>query len=77
MFVESAVATSSNRLFRYEVIGLKQNNETDKSSHAIRHSGSVFVTVPYNRLNVELQKISRLGGKVVGLHPVNNAVDHE
>jgi hypothetical protein len=77
MFVESAVATSSNRLFRYEVVGLKQNDETDKASHAIRNSSSVFVTVPYNRLNVELQKISRLGGKVVGLHPVNNAADHE
>lgn len=66
----AATAVSGNRLFIYEVVGLRQNAETDKLNYPIRRSGSVFITVPYNRMNQEMQRITRLGGKIVAIHPV-------
>ncbi len=62
---------SSSRLFRYEVVGLRQNSETDKMNYPIRRSGSVFITVPYNRMNEVMQRILRMGGKIVGIQPLN------
>jgi len=61
----SSVSSSASRVFRYEVVGLKQNDETDKNNFDIRRSGSVFLTVPYDRMNEEMQRISRLGGRIV------------
>jgi phycocyanin-associated rod protein len=61
----SSVSSSASRVFRYEVVGLKQNQETDKNKFNIRRSGSVFITVPYSRMNEEMQRISRLGGRIV------------
>ncbi len=71
MFVESTVGSYINRFFRYEVVGLKQSEETENSTHAIRQSGSVFLTVPYNRMNDEMRKIARLGGRIVSIHPIS------
>jgi sulfite reductase alpha subunit-like flavoprotein len=60
-----------NRYFRYEVVGLRQNDETDRMNHPIRSSSSVFITVPYNRMNEEMQRITRMGGQIVNITPVN------
>lgn len=78
MFGQTAVGSASltpsgSRIFRYEVVGLRQNDETDKSNYPIRKSGSVFVTVPYNRMNEEMQRILRMGGKIVNITPLTNA----
>ena len=75
MFGQSIVSAGGNsssagRVFRYEVVGLRQNEETDKNNYEIRQSGSVFVTVPYNRMNEEMQRIVRLGGKIVNIQPL-------
>lgn len=61
---------SNSRLFRYEVTGLAQSGESDKTNYPIRQSGSVFITVPYNRMNEEMQRILRLGGKIVNIYPM-------
>lgn len=61
----AAISPSGSRMFRYEVVGLRQNDETDKMNFPIRQSGSVFITVPYNRMNEEMQRIARMGGKIV------------
>lgn len=61
---------SGSRLFRYEVTGLAQSEESDKTNYPIRQSGSVFITVPYNRMNEEMQRILRLGGKIVNIYPM-------
>ncbi|MFB2935370.1 phycobilisome linker polypeptide [Aerosakkonemataceae cyanobacterium BLCC-F154] len=66
----AANTPSGSRVFRYEVVGLRQNDQTDKNNYSIRRSGSVFVTVPYSRMNEEMQRITRLGGKIVGIHPM-------
>lgn len=60
-----------NRCFRYEVVGLRQNEETDRMGFPIRSSGSVFITVPYGRMNEEMQRITRMGGKIVNIAPVD------
>lgn len=75
MFGQSAVGSaaitpSGSRMFRYEVVGLRQNDETDKMNFPIRQSGSVFITVPYSRMNEEMQRIVRMGGKIVKIEPL-------
>ncbi len=59
-----------NRYFRYEVVGLRQNEETDRMGFPIRSSASVFITVPYSRMNEEMQRITRMGGQIVSITPV-------
>ncbi len=59
------ISSASSRIFRYEVVGLRQNDENDKNNYEIRNSGSVFVTVPYSRMNEEMQRITRMGGTIV------------
>lgn len=79
MYSPSAAANSGNttefgnRMFVYEVVGLRQNEETDKTDYPIRQSGSVFITVPYSRMNQEMQRITRLGGKIVSIQPLASA----
>lgn len=70
MFGQTAVGSAANtpsgsRMFRYEVVGLRQSVENDKNNYPIRNSGSVYITVPYNRMNEEMQRILRMGGKIV------------
>lgn len=76
MFNPSAVGAAANtesgsRMFRYEVIGLRQNSETDKTNYPIRRSGSTFITVPYSRMNEEMQRITRMGGKIVSIQSID------
>lgn len=60
-------SASNGRYFRYEVTGLRQSDATDGNGYQIRTSGSTFITVPYNRMNEEMQRITRLGGKIVSI----------
>jgi len=62
---------SGNRAFVYEVVGLRQNEATDQTNYPIRRSGSVFITVPYNRMNEEMRRITRLGGQIVSIQPLS------
>lgn len=59
--------SAASRVFRYEVVGLRQNEQNDKNNYEIRNSGSVFITVPYSRMNEEMQRITRMGGKIVNI----------
>lgn len=63
---------SAARYFRYEVEGIRQNEETDKTDYEIRSSATTFITVPYNRMNSEMQRITRLGGRIVNIEPLNH-----
>ncbi len=64
-----AAAASNNRLFIYEVEGLRQTLRSDQSEHSIRTSSTVLISVPYNRMNEEMRRITRLGGKIVNIRP--------
>lgn len=69
---EAANTPSGSRLFIYEVEGLRQNQETDKMDYPIRRSGNVFITVPYSRMNQEMKRITRMGGRIVSIRPVSS-----
>ncbi len=62
---------AENRMFRYEVRGFRQTYESDQVSYPIRSSGSFFITVPYNRMNEEMQRIQRLGGEIVSIQSLS------
>lgn len=69
--VNSSRTPSTGRVFVYEVQGLRQNDETDRQNYQVRQSGSVFIKVPYGRMNAEMQRILRLGGTIVNIQPLN------
>jgi sulfite reductase alpha subunit-like flavoprotein len=62
---------AGNRVFLYEVEGLRQNDATDRNNYPIRKSGSTFIKVPYSRMNEEMQRIARQGGKIVSIQPLS------
>ncbi len=64
----AANTEAGSRVFLYEVVGIRQNEETDNRTPAIRQSGSIFIRVPYSRMNQEMQRIARMGGKIVNIH---------
>lgn len=77
MYNSSAAFSSSNteyknRLFVYEVEGLSRNSIDTKVP--IRSSGTVFITVPYSRMNQEMRRINSLGGKVIKITPAGGDV---
>jgi phycocyanin-associated rod protein len=63
----SGTATAENRVFVYEVKGLRQNTDNDQNNYQFRSSSSVFIKVPYARMNQEMQRISRMGGTIVNI----------
>ncbi|NEQ30314.1 MAG: ferredoxin-NADP reductase [Leptolyngbya sp. SIO4C5] len=67
----SANSIAGNRIFIYEVEGLHQNSETDKMNYEIRNSGTISFKVPYSRMNQEMQRITRMGGKIVSIRPLD------
>ena len=70
--IVGAAATSSNsRVFVYEVTGLRQNTDNDNNNYPFRSSSSVFIKVPYNRMNEEMQRILRMGGTIASIKPVS------
>ena len=65
-------SSSNNRIFVYEVTGLKQNEANDSNDYSFRSSSSVFVSVPYNRMNEEMQRIGKMGGTIVNIQSLDN-----
>ncbi|MBD0335744.1 MAG: phycobilisome linker polypeptide [Cyanobacteria bacterium Co-bin13] len=72
-FGSTITSPSSGRIFLYEVSGLRQNDETDNNAYPVRKSGSVFIKVPYSRMNEEMQRIARMGGKIVSIKPLSDS----
>jgi phycocyanin-associated rod protein len=61
---------ASSRVYRIEVEGMRQNVNPDKVSYSIRNSGRTFLSVPYNRMSEQLQRINRMGGKILSIEPL-------
>jgi phycocyanin-associated, rod len=61
---------SSDRIFVYEVTGLRQNDDNDANNYSFRSSSSIFINVPYNRMNEEMQRILKMGGSIVNISPL-------
>jgi ferredoxin--NADP+ reductase len=59
--IGTASSLSGSRLYVYEVVGLSNR----------RRSGSTFITVAYDRMSTEMQRIMRSGGKILSVRPVD------
>ena len=75
MFGQTALGSktlsdSANRMFRIEVEGMRQNREADELNYPIRSSSSIYITVPYSRMSEQMQRINRMGGKIVSIEPL-------
>lgn len=73
VFGSTATSPSGSRVFVYEVTGMRQGSETDSNGYPIRESGSVFIKVPYSRMNEEMQRILRMGGTIASIKPLGSA----
>lgn len=71
--VRGSASSAENRTFVYEVTGLHQNTETANHLYQFRNSSSVFIQVPYRRMNEEMQRINRLGGRIIGIRTVGSS----
>ncbi len=63
---------TKNRVFVYEVTGLKQSETNDSNNYQFRSSSSVFVSVPYSRMNEEMQRIGKMGGTIVNIQSLSD-----
>ncbi len=68
--INASVSNVDNRVFIYEVEGLRQNSQTDNQSYPVRNSSTILLQVPYSRMNDEMRRITRLGGKIVNIRPL-------
>jgi phycocyanin-associated rod protein len=69
----STTNPSASRVFVYEVAGLRQNTDNDNNNYQFRSSSSVFIKVPYSRMNEEMQRILRMGGTIVSIKSAADA----
>jgi len=72
MYGQNTIASrnsADNRMYRIEVQGMRKTS--DSNDYPLRQSGSVFITVPYNRMNQQMQSINRMGGKIVNIEPLS------
>lgn len=71
--MKASTSTSDSRVFIYEVEGLKQNEQTENNKYQVRNSSTVLIQVPYSRMNDEMRRITRLGGKIVNIRPLSES----
>ncbi|BAQ66745.1 ferredoxin--NADP reductase [Geminocystis sp. NIES-3709] len=62
-------STIEERRFLFEVVGISQQ-ETNNLDYSIRQSGTTLIAVPYSRMNQEMNRINRLGGKIIKITPM-------
>ncbi|TVU55555.1 MAG: ferredoxin-NADP reductase [Arthrospira sp. PLM2.Bin9] len=60
---------AAGRIFVFEVEGMRQGQNTDNFNYPIRRSGTVYLTVPYERMNQEMRRLSKMGAKIVNIYP--------
>ena len=70
-FTRASSSSSNSRVFVYEVEGLRQTEQTENNSYPLRNSSTTLIQVPYGRMNEEMRRISRLGGKIVNIRPLS------
>ena len=69
----SANTEFGSRMYAIEFTGLGQGSNLDLPSALIRRSGTALVQVSYSRMRQEIQRISRLGCKIVSIRPAGEA----
>ncbi|MCY7331889.1 MAG: phycobilisome linker polypeptide [Pseudanabaena sp. CAN_BIN31] len=64
-------STAETRYFIYEVSGLNQYKQPANANYTLRPNDNVFIQVPYNRMNEKMRSITRMGGTIVSIQPLN------
>ncbi len=64
-------SSADSRIFVYEVEGLGQAEYTPNNSYPARNSSKVIMHVPYRSMNDEMRRVTRLGGKIVNIRPLD------
>lgn len=59
-----------SRVFLYQVVGLGQTGNIHRLTPSLQRSSPVLIKVPYERMNQEMQRITRLGGKIISIEPL-------
>ncbi len=62
----------NSRKYIFEIVGIS-NQGSNNLDYPIRRSGTTHLTVPYSRMNQEIDRITRLGGKIVNITPVGES----
>ncbi len=73
--IGSGLGIDSSDVFIYEIVGLGQGTRELKGS--VRRSGSVTIAVTKERMNQEMKRISRLGGRIVSIKPLISSTSPE
>jgi len=71
----SGLGINSSDVFIYEIVGLGQGTRELKGS--VRRSGSVTIAVTKERMNQEMKRIARLGGRIVSIKPLISSTSPE
>lgn len=70
--IRTSASSAESRTFVYEVEGLRQNKQIGNQNYPVRNSSTILVQVPYSRMNAEMRRIARLGGKIVAIRPLDS-----
>lgn len=68
---------AKSRVFVYEVTGLKQSETNDQNNYQFRSSSSVFISVPYARMNEEMQRIGKMGGTIINIQSLSDFLNSQ
>jgi ferredoxin--NADP+ reductase len=69
--IGNVTSSSDSRLYIYEVEGLGQSGQASDMKTSVRRSGTVLLSVPYSRMQQEVKRIMKLGGKIVSIRPAD------
>ncbi len=65
----------NHSIFLYEVIINPKMGRLNQIDGLFQRRGKFYLRVPYGRMRRETQRISRLGGKIVNIIPINTLDD--
>jgi CpcD/allophycocyanin linker domain len=64
-----------NRVFLYEVVGLWPSLNNNLNRPSIQHNGSILLTVPYSQMGETMQRINRMGAKIISIKPLKEVFE--
>jgi ferredoxin--NADP+ reductase len=69
-FSRASTTTFNSRVFVFEVAGLFNQQQSLNQIYPIRQHGNLFYQVPFGQMNQVMQRLTRLGAKIVSIQPL-------
>ena len=73
----AASTSMDSRIFIYEIEGIHQTDQVKPTIAAIRSSSTTRIPVPFDRMSDFMQRMHRLGGRIVAIHPSGDEAGEE